>query len=189
MTLPSDDLNPRNSAEGRRVLHREVFFKGKIIIQQGDTGVRAYYIERGRVEILVHDASGKHQLRVAEMGPGDIFGEMALITGEPRSATARALEDCTLTVISRDEIDGKIRRIDDPAIRALINVMADRLRHATLGQLSQYMTLAELQSRVSTMIEEAGEGLTPESRAAFQQEITPLLNDLQTIMDKYQGKS
>src|SRR5262245_10282359 len=113
-----DDLDPRKGLEGGKnggkVLHREVFFKGKNIIDQGDEGYRAYYVERGRVGVYVHD--GRHELKVAEMGPGDIFGEMALITNQPRSATVRAMEDCTLTVISRDEIEGKIRRIDDLAV-------------------------------------------------------------------------
>lgn len=182
----TDDFNPRNTAEGRKVLHREVFFKDKTIIDQDDTGVRAYYIERGRVEVLVKDRDGRHQIKVAEMGPGDIFGEMALITGERRSATVRAIEDCTLTVISRDEIDGKIKKIFDPAIRALINVLAERLRNATVNQLAHYTTLAEFQDRVSGIVENTKEGIDPRCQKAFQEEVAPLLTDLQAILDKYQ---
>ncbi|MGB4056794.1 MAG: cyclic nucleotide-binding domain-containing protein [Alphaproteobacteria bacterium] len=184
----NEDLDPRKSLEGRntKVLHREVFFKGKAIIEQGDTGNRAYFIERGRVEILIKDADGRHQLKVAEMGPGDLFGEMSLITNEPRSATVRAMEDCTVTVISRDEVEGKIRRIDDAAIRALISVLADRLRRSTQGQLNHYTTLANFQDRISGVVDSVDVGIDPKSRDAFRDEVTPLLNDLQKVLDRYQ---
>ncbi len=188
MTVINDDLDPRKSLEGQpsKVLHREVFFKGKTIIDQDDTGVRAYYIERGRVEILVKDKDSKHQLKVAEMGPGDIFGEMALITRAPRSATVRAIEDCTLTVISRDEIEGKIKRIEDKAIRTLIQVLAERLRAATKSQLNHYTNLTDFQDRVSGIVEAVDVGIDPKSRDAFRDEVTPLLTDLQKVLDRYQ---
>lgn len=181
-----DDLDPRKGHEGRnnKVLHREVFFKGKTIIEQGDDGYRAYYIERGRVAVYAED--GRHQLKVAELGPGDIFGEMALITNQPRSATVKALEDCTLTVISRDEIEGKIRRIDDLAVRALINVLAERIRKTTLGELSYYGSLADFQDRISGIVEAVHSGVDEKNRTAFRDEVTPLLNDLQKVLDRYQ---
>jgi CRP-like cAMP-binding protein len=183
----NDDLDPRRNIENRsKLLHREVFFKGKTIIDQDDIGVRAYYIERGKVEILVKDKNSKHQLKVAEMGPGDLFGEMALITHEPRSATVRAIEDCTLTVISREEIEGKIKRIDDVAVRKLINVLAERLRNATMGQLAHYTNLTEFQDRVSGIVDSVHGGIDPKSRDAFRDEVTPLLNDLQKVLDRYQ---
>lgn len=165
------------------MLNREVFYRGQNIISQGDDGYRAYYIERGRVEILVKD--GPHQLKVAEMGPGDLFGEMALITRGARSATVRALEECVLTVISRDEIEGKIDSIKDPAIRALINVLAERLRNTTQGQLVQYKSLAEFQDRVTGIVEGVQEGISPQQRDAFRNEVTPLLEDLQKVLDRY----
>lgn len=182
-----DDLDPRRNPESRqKILHREVFFRGKTIIDQGDTGVRAYYIERGRVEILVKDKDGKHQLKVAEMGPGDLFGEMALITKGRRTATVRALEDVTLTVISRDEVEGKINRIVDPAIRKLINVLAERLRVATQNQLTHYSTLTDFQDRVTGVVDSVQTGIDPKARDAFRGEVTPLLEDLQKILDRYQ---
>lgn len=186
-TITKSPLDPRTAmdATNRRVLNREVFYKGQSIIQQGDEGYRAYYIERGRVEILVKD--GPHQLKVAEMGPGDLFGEMALITHEARSATVRAIDDCVLTVISREEIEGKIDRIKDIAIRALINVLADRLRNSTQGQMTQYKSLAEFQDRVTGIVDAVEDGISPGQRTAFSNEVTPLLNDLQKVLDKYRG--
>ena len=183
----TSDLDPRNSEKNPRnpkLLNREVFVRGTDIIRQGDEGIRAYYIEAGRVEILVR--SGEHELKVAELGPGDIFGEMALITHDVRTATVRALDDCTITIISRDEIEGKISRIEDKAIRTLINVLAQRLREATKGQLEYYKSLSEFQDRVTGMVDKAHVGVDSKKRDAFRKEVEPLLADLQAVLDRYQ---
>jgi CRP/FNR family cyclic AMP-dependent transcriptional regulator len=183
----NDIMDPRKGIDPKRpkVLSREVYYKGKIIIHQGDIGHRAYFIERGHVEVLVTE--GKHQLKLAEMGQGAMFGEMALITKEPRSATVRALDETVLTVISREEVEGKIGKIADPAIRALINVLAERLRNSTLGQMSQFKTLSEFQDRVSGMVNEVQGSLDEKDRAGFSNEVAPLLADLQKIIDRYHG--
>ena len=185
--IAPDDLDPRKSLTpgAQRVLSREVFYPGKTIIRQGDESYRAYYIEKGRVEVLVKD--GPHQLKISELGPGDIFGEMALITHEPRSATVRATEECVLTVISRDEIEGKIDSIQDCAIRALINVLAQRLRDTTRGQLDQYKNLSDFQDRVTGIVDRVDIGISEADRRTFRAEVMPLLDDLQRVLDKYQG--
>ena len=131
----------------------------------------------------MHD--GAHELKVAELGPGDIFGEMALINHDVRTATVRALDDCTVTVISREEIDGKITRIEDKAIRALINVLAKRLRQATEGQLEFYKSLTEFQDRVTSIVEKAHAGVDTQKRDAFRKDVEPLLQDLQDVLDRY----
>jgi CRP/FNR family transcriptional regulator, cyclic AMP receptor protein len=180
-------FDPRTSMDNsnRRVLSREVYYKGQTIIEQGTEGYRAYFIERGKVEILIKD--GPHQLKIAEMVAGDLFGEMSLITHEPRSATVRAVEDTVLTIISKDEIESKIGTIKDKAIRALINVLAARLRNSTQGQLTQYKSLAEFQDRVTGIVDSVEQGIDADQRAAFSDEVSPLLNDLQKILDKYRG--
>ncbi|MEZ5919665.1 MAG: cyclic nucleotide-binding domain-containing protein [Alphaproteobacteria bacterium] len=77
-----DELDPRNAkrpqGEKSRILSREVFYKGTTIIRQGDSAFRAYYIEDGRVEVRVEEDG--ISLKISELGPGDIFGEMALIS-------------------------------------------------------------------------------------------------------------
>jgi CRP-like cAMP-binding protein len=183
-----DELDPRKQLDRQnpRILNREVYFKGKDIIRQGDEGYRAYYIEKGSVEVLIDD--GKHQLKIAELGPGDIFGEMSLINHEPRSATVRALYDTTVTIIARDEIEGKIKRIQDEAIRALINVLAERLRGATKGQLDHYSNLADFQDKITGVVDRAHKGIDETKRAAFRDEVQPLIDELSEILIRYQGE-
>lgn len=183
--VAQSDLDPRKGMDARnqRVLSREVYYAGQTIVRQGDEGYRAYYIERGRVEILVRE--GPHALKVSEMKAGDIFGEMALITREARSASAIALEETVVTIISRDEIEGKIEGIKDPAIRALINTLVERLRRSTQGQMSHYISLTEFQDRVTGIVDKVHDGVDANSRNAFRAEVTPLLDDLQRVLDRY----
>jgi CRP-like cAMP-binding protein len=68
---------------------------GAVIIQQGDPGDRFYLIRRGRVQITRRFDDGSEQL-LAEEGPGEYFGEMALLSDAPRTATVRALEPVVL---------------------------------------------------------------------------------------------
>ncbi len=179
------DLDPRCDMQPHlpRLLNRDVYYKGDIIIQQGSTGINAYYIEQGRVEILVRE--GPHEVKIAELGPGEIFGEMALIEHETRSAAVRAITDTTVTVISASELQKKIKRIEDKAVGTLIHVFIDRLRTANNGQLARYKELADFQDRVTGIITKAGRGIDKGKRDAFRDEAEPLLAKLEALLEKY----
>ncbi|GJL86241.1 MAG: hypothetical protein DHS20C02_20160 [Micavibrio sp.] len=179
-----DPRSNRQDGERLRVLNRELFLKGKTIINQGDQAFRAYYIEEGHVEISIMEDGV--ELKVTELGPGDIFGEMALIEEGPRTATVRALDDVSTTVISRDEIKGKIDSIHDKAIRALIDLLVTRLREATEGQIHHYKNLAQFQDRVTGIVDRVDLGIDESKRDGFRDEVTPLLDDLQKVLDRYQ---
>ena len=79
---------------------------GATIIRQGDPGDKFYLIREGKAEVIVADAKGQRQ--VATLGVGDFFGEAALLTGEPRNATVRAVEDLELYVLGKHEFDAVI---------------------------------------------------------------------------------
>jgi hypothetical protein len=74
------------------------YSKGDLIIKAGDYGISIYEVISGKVGIFVE--SGGAETQVANLGPGMLVGEMAFISGNtsPRSASARALEDCCLEV-------------------------------------------------------------------------------------------
>lgn len=75
-------------------LHLET---GDEIIRQGEEGETAYIIQTGRVEII------KNGKKVGELGTGDFFGEIALVSDTKRTATVRCLTACELTVLSRED--------------------------------------------------------------------------------------
>jgi protease PrsW len=83
---------------------------GELIIRQGDAGECMYLIRSGSVEVT------KRKRRLAVLRPGDAFGELALLTTEPRSATVRALEDSQLLALGRDDFQAVAR--DNVAVAA-----------------------------------------------------------------------
>jgi CRP-like cAMP-binding protein len=79
----------------------QAFAADEPIIRQGDPGTSMFVIEQGRVAVSVADAGGGTS-HLAELGPGEFFGEMSLLTGEPRSATVTALVETRLLTIDKD---------------------------------------------------------------------------------------
>jgi small-conductance mechanosensitive channel/CRP-like cAMP-binding protein len=93
--LPDDDLAMLGSA-----LKSAVFGTDEIICREGDPGDAFFVLHRGEVEVVAHGVSG-HETHVADLRAPAFFGEMALLTGEPRSATVRAKGDAELLVVDK----------------------------------------------------------------------------------------
>ncbi|MBI5592235.1 MAG: mechanosensitive ion channel [Deltaproteobacteria bacterium] len=97
-------LSPLSPGERAQLAHQvkiEPFGEGEIIVRQHEAGDSLYIITKGTCEVLLE--SQLHQFKqVAVLKKGDFFGEMSLLTGEPRSATVRAIEDTEVIVIQKD---------------------------------------------------------------------------------------
>ncbi len=185
--MSKKDLDPRRHSN--KVLSRELYYKGDEIIRQGDEAMRAYYLDYGRVEVIVKDEDSDHELKVEELEEGEIFGEMALINNEERSATIRALQTCSVSVISRGDIEDRIDNIADPVVAALIHTLSERLKISTMDNVRKYSEMAALQDRMTGIIESTAFGIDENKRKEFRSEIEPLLDQMQSILDKYQVKS
>ena len=81
-----------------RELIKEHFARGVIIFRKGEIGDKVYVIENGQVE-AVEDEPGKQEKVIRNMGPGDHFGEIALIRRMPRTLTVRAATDVDVLAI------------------------------------------------------------------------------------------
>ena len=73
------------------------------IIRQGEPGDSCFMLRAGRAEVVVADADGERV--VAKLGPGALFGEAALLTEAPRSATVRATVPCEVLELHREDLD------------------------------------------------------------------------------------
>jgi serine/threonine-protein kinase len=80
-------------------LPRRAHSAGDVIIREGDTGDAAYIIVSGSCRAFRH-VDGREET-LTTMGPGDVFGEMALLLDEPRAASVQAVDDVTLLVLDR----------------------------------------------------------------------------------------
>lgn len=105
---------------------QKIFKPGEVIMRQGEYGKKAYIVENGKIEIIIADPSGKERV-VGTRGPNTIIGEMSLIDNAPRTATIRALEECTVLEISKDDFTRRLNNAD-PVIRMATQVIMTRYR-------------------------------------------------------------
>jgi CRP/FNR family transcriptional regulator, cyclic AMP receptor protein len=73
-----------------------------VVFRNGDPGDAMYLIDLGKVGISITDADG-HMVTLAELGPGDFFGEMAILDGRGRSADATVIDNARLARLSRED--------------------------------------------------------------------------------------
>jgi len=105
---------------GKSVVPRS-FAKGDEIIKDGEQAVAFYMVVKGKVEIM----KGSESLNT--QGPGESFGEMALLDGFPRSATIRAAEDTECLVMTRWDFAAELHTNPSIAL-AMLPVMSKRIR-------------------------------------------------------------
>ena len=113
-------------------VRRRRYPKGAVIFLEGDPGASLYVVETGRVKIALTSPDGK-ELVIRVLDPGEFFGEMALLDGEPRSADAIAVEDCRLMLVHRDDFVRFLEAHPQAAVR-LLAALSRRLRRATRQQ-------------------------------------------------------
>ncbi len=106
-------------------LNREVFKEGEQIFRVGDPGDCAYVIESGRVEVYVVNQG--LELLLSSLGKGEMFGEIALIDHQSRTANVRAAEQTVLIPVARKLVDNLLHK-SDPILRHLLMVILERFR-------------------------------------------------------------
>ena len=132
-------------------LYRRRAAAGTLLFDEGDEADCAYIVEHGLVEIAASRATGSVVL--TRLRPGEIFGEMALVDGAPRSASARCLEDCVFVVVGRDQIHREIAGAA-PLMSILLRTLIHRLRVATSRVVSPSLPIgAEETARIVARIE------------------------------------
>jgi len=104
--------------------------KDHVIFNEGDAGMALYMIVKGRVKIAQSSPDGKERT-LALLRPGDVFGELALIDGGPRSADAVVTEDSELLVVPREKFLTFVMEQPQVAMSLLV-VLSHRLRHTNL---------------------------------------------------------
>jgi len=126
-----------------KIIVRRTFLKGMVIIKEGDEGDSLFIIKSGAVKVTKKNKEGIDEL-VVELGPGDPFGEMALIDRFPRSATVTANETSELLEIKEPHFTKLLsshKEIDLKFSKAFNKVLCTRLRETTIDLASLRMLL------------------------------------------------
>lgn len=137
------------------------FRKNTVVIQKGDESSTLYAVVEGRLKVSISDNEGKEVI-LNTLGPGDHFGELAILGEGPRTATVITLEDARLLTMSRSAFLDCLGKHPDIAL-ALIRHLADRV-----GQLTEQvasLALRDVYSRVretltANAVEEDGKLVT-----------------------------
>jgi CRP/FNR family cyclic AMP-dependent transcriptional regulator len=141
---------------GESVIARS-FRRGDIVFHQGDPGESLFVIAQGLVNVYVISEDGDEMV-LANLRPPDTFGELAVIDGGPRSASARAIEPTTLLALTRSSFMEMIR--ESPLIADALHASLGTLLRRVLQQASDLVFL-DLAGRVAKLLvslaEERGE--------------------------------
>ena len=122
-------------------LENIVLSDGDILMQLGDPGDCLYLIKTGKVAIIIKDSNGADVI-VAERDSNESVGEIALLTGEKRSAKVTALEKTQLLRLSKSAFDD-LTREHPPALKHITQAIIQRLQQAQLQQILHVSNLFE----------------------------------------------
>lgn len=146
--------------------------RGETIFMKGDAGASLFAVCSGMVEVLVPSAEGKNAV-INLVNAGEIFGEIALFDGHPRTTDALAFTDCILMVLERRDFIPLLREQPEMAVR-LLEILCGRIRQTT-EQIEEMMFL-DLESRLAkTLLRLARSSQTPARVSITQRTLSEIV--------------
>ena len=107
----------------------KIYKPRETIVEKGDSATEFFVLLRGRAKVGAPGADGSHAA-INVMGPGEVFGEIAILDGQPRSATVTTLEECEMAVVNKAAFNDLLTASPSIAVK-LLNVLAGRVRELT----------------------------------------------------------
>jgi CRP/FNR family cyclic AMP-dependent transcriptional regulator len=126
--LGSDELQRISN-----LCHTQHLASGEVLFQKGDAGDALFGVRRGQIRIETGASDGS-RLTLNFMGPGDLFGEVAVLDGQARTADATAGEATELFVLRREDFLGHLEREPKVAIK-IIQLLCERMEESMLQPL------------------------------------------------------
>jgi CRP/FNR family cyclic AMP-dependent transcriptional regulator len=127
--------------------------QGQFIFFQSDPSEKAYLVRSGKISILLESLDGR-KLVINEMHSGDFFGEVGLLTGQPRSSSAIARTDAELLVIPREVFLG-IVKVETRLVRRMLEMIAIRLRESS--ERESALAFLDAQGRLARLLLQLGQ--------------------------------
>ena len=180
------DLSSREMEELDRITTISTVKKGKVFYRPEETGEVLFILKQGRVQLYRISPEGK-KLVIASLGPGTLFGEMALLGQQMHNTFAEAVGDCLICVMSRKDLERLILSKPQIALRVL-EITSRRLRDAE--ERLETMAFKGIPARLASLLLRLSEernslevsGLTHQDLAetvgTYRETATQVLNDL-----------
>jgi CRP/FNR family transcriptional regulator len=177
-TLSREDL-----AHVAQVAMPRQFHAGAFVFREGDEGSTCYIVRTGRARAIREHPDGR-SITLAHFDPGDIFGEMAMLDGERRSATVEATEDTETIAILSADMHRLLREHPDISVK-LIAALGQRLRHTNERLARQ--SFQTVQSRVAAALAQLVAAAPSEGDGAAQRDV--LITTTQAELAQLAGSS
>lgn len=166
----------------RPILERRFYPKDQVIIQEGDDGQTAYLIQSGVVSVFTYQ--GNRELLLTNLGPGEIFGEMSLLFGEPRSASVKAKKDCNLILINKNKLDQKLKA-SDPTIRSIVKALVKRIDASNKMISNKDDQVGDLATAIYDIFDKALNAMPSNEKREFRKVATPILEQFLDIIAEF----
>jgi CRP/FNR family cyclic AMP-dependent transcriptional regulator len=126
---------------------------GSVILREGDPGDTCYVLRAGRARVVRQHADGR-AITLTNLGPGEIFGELAMFDGEVRSATVEAIDDVQAVAILAGDLKRLLSEHPEIAVK-LLGALAEKLRETNARIARQ--SFQKVSSRVAGVLAELAE--------------------------------
>lgn len=161
--------------------------KGQFLFRQGDPPTSAYILNSGSIGIF-KESDGK-RIPVARVKKGEFFGEMAIIDSRPRRNSAMALEDCTLSLVSKDMIEEKLSA-SDPLVRTVLHMLSNSIRmvHDAYAPKGRRMSdsvreIREQARHIETYLDSVADSVVRQEGADVGRKVASLAEDLAKLLE------
>jgi CRP/FNR family transcriptional regulator, cyclic AMP receptor protein len=168
-------------------MRRRRYARGSTIFFQGDPGLWLCIVQTGRVKLRVSSVEGREMI-IDLLEPGEVFGELAVLDGEPRSADAVAVEPTELLMLDREQFVRFL--LERPSIAVqLLGILSRRLRRDT--QLIQDAAFLDVPARLARTIlrlaVEPPDGGPPITHRLNQSDLAGLAGTTRETLNKWLG--
>lgn len=138
------ELKDRELGQVAQTLHTRTYHAGEVLFLEGDIGRALFIVESGKVDLTKKDAAG-HEQSIYAVGPGEFFGEMALLEHLPRTASATAAERSRLYLLYRSQLESLLHyypRVGVSIMSHLAQLLSARLRRTSAFLVAENPALA-----------------------------------------------
>jgi CRP/FNR family cyclic AMP-dependent transcriptional regulator len=186
------ELEDGELAQIARVSRERACRGGEVLVRQGESSGELFTVAQGRLRVISTSPEGEEVL-LSVIGPGEVFGELALLDDLPRSATVSAIEACRLLVVPRASFRPLLLQMPSLGLR-LLQVMAGHVRR--LSSRTEDVTNLDVRTRLAkTLLDLAERFGVPGARRTVritmrfsQQELGRLVGATREMINKCLGE-